>query len=61
MNPESLTLDTDLDAAPARKAGFYESLVMRAFNQFTHGGLRMTWPDGHTRVFGAPGAAISAE
>jgi cyclopropane-fatty-acyl-phospholipid synthase len=61
MNPESLTLDTDLDAAPARKSGFYETLVMRAFSQFTHGGLRLTWPDGHTRVFGAAGAAINAE
>ena len=44
MNPESLTLETDLDAAPARKLGFYETLVMRAFSQFTYGGLRMIWP-----------------
>lgn len=62
MNPQTLTIDAaPLDTASARKSGFYEKLVLRAFDKFTHGGLRMTWPDGHTRVFGAPGAEITSE
>lgn len=62
MNSQTLPLDAaPLEAATGRKAGFYEKLVLRAFGQFTHGGLRMTWPDGHARVFGAPGAEIACE
>ncbi len=59
----TLTLDSTsaIPQAGATKAGFYERLVLQSFKPFVHGGMRMIWPDGRTRVFGAPGAEVSAE
>ncbi|MCB1276327.1 cyclopropane-fatty-acyl-phospholipid synthase family protein [Prosthecobacter sp.] len=48
-------------ASATAKPGFYEWLVLQSFKPFVHGGMRMTWPDGRMRVFGAPGAEVTAE
>jgi cyclopropane-fatty-acyl-phospholipid synthase len=58
--------DTSLTAAPltrtpaAQAPGFYQRLVLDAFEKMTAGTLRLELPDGTTRTFGTPGAAISA-
>ena len=58
----TLTCDSPI-AAPAAPAapGFYERLVLLSLKPFVHGGMRMVYPDGSTRIFGAPGAQITAE
>lgn len=59
------TIALDHNPAVAQDAptetGFYEWLVLQSFKPFNHGGLRMTYPDGGSRVFGAPGVQITAE
>ena len=58
----TLTCDTPITAASSATApGFYERLFLLSMRPFVHGGLRMVYPDGRTRVFGAPGAEITAE
>ncbi len=59
----TLTLDHSpvISSSATAKAGFYEWLVLQSFKPFVHGGMRMTYPDGRVRVFGAPGAEITAE
>lgn len=59
----TLTLDQSpaISQSTTAKAGFYEWLVLQSFKPFVHGGMRMTYPDGRVRVFGAPGAEITAE
>lgn len=58
----TLTCDTPITAAsPATAPGFYERLFLLSMRPFVHGGMRMAYPDGRTRVFGAPGAEITAE
>ena len=59
----TLTLDHSpaISSPATAKAGFYEWLVLQSFKPFVHGGMRMTYPDGRVRVFGAPGAEITAE
>ena len=59
----TLTLDHGpaISSSATAKAGFYEWLVLQSFKPFVHGGMRMTYPDGRVRVFGAPGAEITAE
>lgn len=57
------TLDTTdiLHQQSNASPGLYERLVLHSFKPFVHGGMRMVWPDGSRRVFGAPGADITAE
>lgn len=50
----------DRDAEPGRNT-LWEKLTLGAMGRFTHGGLRMVWPDGQVRTFGAEGAPITAE
>jgi len=59
----TLTLDDSpaIPQAAATKTGLYEWLVRRSFKPFVHGGMKMIYPDGRTRIFGAPGAEITAE
>ena len=58
----TLTCDTPIAAPSAPAApGFYERLVLLSLKPFVHGGMRMVYPDGSTRIFGAPGAEITAE
>jgi cyclopropane-fatty-acyl-phospholipid synthase len=59
----SITLDEALDTpqAPARRAGFYERLVMGTLIQFPIGGLRMVLPDGSERKLGDPATPVSVE
>ncbi len=58
--------DTSLTAAPltrdpaTRAPGFYQRLVLEAFGKMTAGTLRLDLPDGTTRRFGSPEAAVSA-
>jgi len=40
---------------------FYEGLVMRVLSRFSHGTLRLTWPDGTSRLLGDAGAEPTAE
>ena len=63
MNSRTLTLDDELDAtqAPARRAGFYERLVMGTLRGFPIGGLRMVLPDGSEHRLGDPETPVSLE
>lgn len=47
--------------AVARRAGFYETMVMRTLRKFEHGGLRMELPDGRVHQMGSPSAEVQAE
>lgn len=42
-------------------AGFYQKIVLASLRKMTHGGLRMTLPDGSMRHLGNPEAAATAE
>ncbi len=59
----TLTLDQSpiLATTATTQTGFYEWLMLQTFKPFVHGGMRMTYPDGRTRLFGAAGAEITAE
>jgi cyclopropane-fatty-acyl-phospholipid synthase len=59
----TLTLDESVStvAAPGHKPSFYETLVLRSLKPFVHGGMRMVFPDGSERRFGAEGEPITAE
>jgi cyclopropane-fatty-acyl-phospholipid synthase len=50
-----------LDRPKITGASFYEKLVLRAFEKFTHGGLRLVWPGGESRVFGNAAGPVTAE
>lgn len=61
---DTLTLESAGD--PATQATFhpwtvYEGLVMRVLSRFCHGSLRLTWPDGTTRLLGDAEAEVTAE
>lgn len=62
---EVLTYDDTGAEATRDKRSFQwtlcEVLTRKAFSRFTHGGMRMTWPDGRTQFFGAEGAPVTAE
>ncbi len=49
-----------LASSDARAPSIWQRLVLRAFADMRRGGLRMEFPDGSTRVFGEPGAAVTA-
>ena len=59
----TLTYDhTSVTTTPAaQKPGFYEWLLLQSMRPFVHGGMRMIYPNGRTRIFGAHGAEITAE
>lgn len=59
----TLTLDQSpvLATTTTAQTGFYEWLMLQSLKPFAHGGMRMIYPDGRTRVFGAAGAEITAE
>lgn len=45
----------------SKKPGLYEWLLLQSMKSFVHGGMRMIYPDGRARIFGAHGAEITAE
>jgi cyclopropane-fatty-acyl-phospholipid synthase len=60
------TLTLESAGNPATTATFhpwtlYEGLVMRVLSRFSHGTLRLTWPDGTTRLLGDAGSEVTAE
>ncbi|WP_050024442.1 cyclopropane-fatty-acyl-phospholipid synthase family protein [Verrucomicrobium sp. BvORR034] len=60
------TLTLESAGNPATMATFhpwtlYEGLVMRVLSRFSHGTLRLTWPDGTTRLLGDAGSEVTAE
>lgn len=61
---ETATLPDDLVQATQSSAvysGWYEKLVMRSLGKMSHGGLRLTLPNGCERLLGEPGAEVTAE
>lgn len=61
---EALTYEESAGPSREANAGHWtlcEKLTRKSFSRFTHGGLRLTWPDGRTQVFGANGAPITAD
>jgi cyclopropane-fatty-acyl-phospholipid synthase len=60
-----LTFDeTERESPFQSRAGHWtlcETLTVKALSRFRHGALRVTWPDGRTRVFGSPDEPVSAE
>lgn len=64
MNSTTCTFDETSVTSPhvaIHRTGFYEWLVLRTLGRFNHGGLRMTWPNGASRVLGDSSAPITAE
>jgi cyclopropane-fatty-acyl-phospholipid synthase len=62
MNSTLTYEHTSVSKTPAaRKPGFYEWLLLQSMKPFVHGGMRMIYPDGRTRIFGTHGAEITAE
>ncbi|WP_038163657.1 cyclopropane-fatty-acyl-phospholipid synthase family protein [Verrucomicrobium sp. BvORR106] len=60
------TLTLESAGNPANLAAFhpwtfYEGLVMRVLSRFSHGTLRLTWPDGTTRLLGDAESEVTAE
>ncbi len=49
------------ETAAETRPGFYEWLMLQGLKPFEHGGMRMIYPDGRTRLFGETGAEITAE
>ena len=47
-------------AATPCKPSLYEWLVLRSLRPFVHGGMKMIYPDGSERRFGAPDAEVTA-
>ncbi|HSJ04079.1 MAG: class I SAM-dependent methyltransferase [Verrucomicrobium sp.] len=62
---ETLTLEPRTDTVPRTSLPaswtWYEGLVMTALGRFTHGGLRLVWPDGTSRHLGDPEMPATAE
>ncbi|HSI63802.1 MAG TPA: cyclopropane-fatty-acyl-phospholipid synthase family protein [Candidatus Saccharimonadia bacterium] len=62
---EILTFEeTDRERHSESRAGHWtlcETLTVKALSQFRYGALRMTWPDGRTRVFGGENEPVTAE
>jgi cyclopropane-fatty-acyl-phospholipid synthase len=61
MNTATLDPTDILHHQSTASPSLYERLVLHSFKPFIYGGMRMTWPDGRTQVFGEPGAEITAE
>lgn len=49
-----------LEAVRHPSQGFAERMVLRVLERMPKGGLRMEYPDGRVRHFGAPGARVTA-
>jgi cyclopropane-fatty-acyl-phospholipid synthase len=61
MNPSTATLNPALSVSRAGKSGgFYQRIILDALTPMTLGCLHLELPDGTRKVFGQPGAEISA-